>query len=90
MRATNEIGLAVGSALAVAGFDGIEESAQTDPPMTTLNQPVYNIARQIVGMLLKIIDGEALSEPRVLLQPELIIRPSTAGQVLFSPMFQSG
>jgi DNA-binding LacI/PurR family transcriptional regulator len=79
MRAASEIGLRVGSELAVAGFDGIEDTAHTDPPLTTLNQPVYDIARQAVGMLLKIIEGEALSEPHVLLQPELIIRQSTAG-----------
>lgn len=79
MRAASEIGLEIGSELAVAGFDGIEDTAHTDPPLTTLNQPVYDIARQAVGMLLKIIEGETLAEPHVLLQPELIIRQSTAG-----------
>jgi LacI family transcriptional regulator len=79
MRAASEVGLVVGPDLAVAGFDGLEDAAQTDPPLTTLNQPVYDIARRVVGMLLKIVGGEALAEPHLLLQPELIVRQSTTG-----------
>ena len=77
MRAASEAGLVVGRDLAVAGFDGIEDAAQTSPPLTTLSQPVYTIARRVVGMMLDVINGVALAEPHVLLQPELITRPST-------------
>jgi LacI family transcriptional regulator len=78
MRAAAEAGLVTGRDLAVAGFDGLEDAANTDPPLTTLNQPVYDIARRVVGMLVQIINGEAPTEPHVLLQPELIIRQSTS------------
>jgi LacI family transcriptional regulator len=79
MRAASEARLVIGQDLAVAGFDGLEDAAHTDPPLTTLNQPVYDIARGVVRMLLTIIGGEAPAEPHILLKPELIIRPSTAG-----------
>jgi LacI family transcriptional regulator len=83
MRAASEARLVIGQDLAVAGFDGLEDAAHTDPPLTTLNQPVYDIARGVVRMLLTIIGGEAPAEPHILLKPELIIRPSTAGEARF-------
>lgn len=77
LRAAREMGITVGRELAVAGFDGIEDAEHTTPPLTTLNQPVYDCARRLVRMLIAIINNQALDEPHVLLQPELIIRDST-------------
>lgn len=77
LRAAWELGITVGSQLAVAGFDGIEDTEHTAPPLTTLNQPVYDCARRLVRMLIALINNEALEEPHVLLQPELIVREST-------------
>lgn len=79
MRAARERGLVIGRDLAVAGFDGTEDAEHADPPLTTLNQPVYEIARQLVKMLLALIAGEPLAKRRVVLQPELIVRESTGG-----------
>ncbi|MER3544534.1 MAG: LacI family transcriptional regulator [Chloroflexota bacterium] len=79
MRAARERGLVIGRDLAVAGFDGTEDAEHADPPLTTLNQPVYEIARRLVRMLLALIAGEPLAERRVVLQPELIVRASTGG-----------
>jgi LacI family transcriptional regulator len=77
LHAANELGLVVGQDLAVAGFDGIADSEHTLPPLTTLNQPLYDIARQLVKMLISQINGEPLAEPRVRYHPQLIIREST-------------
>jgi LacI family transcriptional regulator len=79
MRAARERGLEVGRDLAVAGYDGIEDAEHTQPPLTTLNQPVYEIARRLVDLLQKQIAGEPLAERHVLLQPELIVRESSGG-----------
>lgn len=77
MRAAREHGIVVGRDLAIAGYDGTEDSEHTDPPLTTLKQPIYDTARQLVEMLLKRIVGEPLTEPHLILQPELIVRAST-------------
>lgn len=79
LRAAHERGLVVGRDLAAAGYDGIEDAEHTQPPLTTLNQPVYDIARRLVEMLVKLITGEPLTERQVLLRPELIVRESTGG-----------
>lgn len=78
MRAARELGLVVGRDLAVAGYDGTEDSEHTDPPLTTLKQPIYDTAQRLVEILLKRIAGEPLDEAHIILQPELTIRASTA------------
>jgi LacI family transcriptional regulator len=77
MRAAREHNLVVGRDLAIAGYDGTEDSEHTDPPLTTLKQPIYDTAQRLVEMLLQRIAGEPLENPHVILQPELIVREST-------------
>ncbi|HSL42425.1 MAG TPA: LacI family DNA-binding transcriptional regulator [Anaerolineales bacterium] len=78
LHAAHKYGLEISRELAVAGFDGVQEARHTEPPLTTLDIPVFDIARQLVDMLLKTIGGEAVSAP-VLIKPNLLIRPSTGG-----------
>jgi LacI family transcriptional regulator, galactose operon repressor len=80
LHAAHERGLVVGRDLSVTGFDGIGESAYTQPPLTTLHQPVYEIARTLVSMLYTLICGEELEEKHIRYQPELVIRGSTGGK----------
>ena len=76
-RAAKDRGIYIGTELAIAGYDGIQETEHTNPPITTLYQPTYEIARQIADMLIRLIEGKPLETQQVVLQPELIIRPST-------------
>ena len=78
LHAAHRQGLEIGKELAVAGFDGVQEAKHTEPPLTTLDIPVFDIARQLVDMLLKTIEGEVIPPP-VLIKPNLLVRPSTGG-----------
>ncbi len=77
LHAASERGLSVGHGLAVAGFDGIADAEHSSPPLTTLNQPLYEIARNLVKMLVALIQNQPLEERHMLLHPELLIREST-------------
>jgi LacI family transcriptional regulator len=79
LHAAHELGLQIGRDLAVAGFDGVQASRYTEPPLTTLDIPVYDIARQLVKMLVTEVEGLSLPERRVVLKPKLMIRESTDG-----------
>lgn len=79
MKAAHERGLVVGKQLAVAGFDGIEEAENTQPPLTTLSQPIYKIACQLVNLLLARLGAIDSPPQRIQLPPELLIRQSTSG-----------
>ena len=79
MRAAHELGFAIPDDLAVAGFDNIAVAEHALPPLTTLSQPVYEIARQLVRMLKTVMDGGQLDQMRVTIEPELVVRASTGG-----------
>lgn len=77
LHAAHDHGHVVGQDLAVTGFDGITGFEHTQPPLTTVNQPVYQIAQQLVQMLATLINEGSLLEKRVRVQPVLEIRAST-------------
>ena len=78
LHAAHEQGLSIGKDIAVVGFDGVQDAKHSEPPLTTLDIPVFDIARQLVDILLKIIAGEAV-DTSVFIKPNLLIRPSTGG-----------
>jgi len=78
LHAAHRQGLEIGKQIAVAGFDGVQDAKHSEPPLTTLDIPVFDIARQLVDMLLKTIAGETVTSP-VMIKPNLLIRPSTGG-----------
>jgi LacI family transcriptional regulator len=80
MHAIHESGLRIGRDIAVAGFDGIADAAHTQPPLTTLDQPVYAIAQRLARLLLACIAGGKILERQIHMQPKLMIRASTGGK----------
>jgi LacI family transcriptional regulator len=76
LHAAHEQGFTIGRDIAVVGFDGVQDAKHSEPPLTTLDIPVFDIARQLVHMLLRTIEGEAVDSP-ILIKPNLLIRPST-------------
>lgn len=79
LHKARELGWTVGKDLAVAGFDGIEGFEHTQPPLTTVNQPVNLIARLLVQMLVNHMAGRNLEEMCIKIEPALEIRQSTTG-----------
>jgi DNA-binding LacI/PurR family transcriptional regulator len=79
MRVIQQRGMALGRDMALVGFDDIPVAAYTAPPLTTLRQPIYEIASELVHMLVRHINGEPVTS-RVI-QPELVIRESTSRRV---------
>ncbi|MBI5294278.1 MAG: LacI family DNA-binding transcriptional regulator [Chloroflexi bacterium] len=80
MHAAHNQGYVVGRDIAIAGFDGVADSAHTQPPLTTLDQPVYTIARTLTRLLLKVVAREEIGERVVTIQPNLLIRASSGGK----------
>ena len=67
-------GLSVPGDVSVIGFDGVPEGAVSDPPLTTVAQPIAQMGRMAAEMIL---DGmEAPRRERV--EVELVVRQSTA------------
>jgi len=77
ISAAQKRGLIVGRDVAVTGFDDIPLAEHSHPSLTTLRQPIYDIGIRICRMLIRIVQGEELTERHVLLQPELVVRESS-------------
>jgi hypothetical protein len=64
--------------VAVVGFDDIEYATHTDPAMTTVRQPLYEMGSAASRMLLKLVDGPSQSDDlREVIPTSLIVRDST-------------
>jgi DNA-binding LacI/PurR family transcriptional regulator len=75
LRTLREAGRRVPEDVAVIGFDDIETAAYTDPPLTTVRQPIVELGRQGTRLLLRLAADEQV-EPALILPTELIIRES--------------
>jgi LacI family transcriptional regulator, repressor for deo operon, udp, cdd, tsx, nupC, and nupG len=64
--------------LSVMGFDDIRFARYTDPPLTTVAQPMREIGEGTVRLLLEILRGNAISPVSVTLPHTLMVRGSTA------------
>jgi len=61
--------------VAVVGFDDIELARYTDPPLTTVRQPIVKLGRRLARQLLRLAAGEEV-EPALVLPTALVIRES--------------
>jgi len=75
LKTIQAYGLKVPDDIAVVGFDKISFSNMTNPTLTTISQPMYEMGRTAAKMLLDKIKGEEIES--VILDHELVIREST-------------
>jgi LacI family transcriptional regulator len=79
MQALRDTGLRVPDDMSVVGFDDIPAATLTTPPLTTINQPKYEMGRRAAELLLARIKGRTLSQSRRgLMEYCLMVRGSTA------------
>lgn len=78
IRAARRRGLSVPRDVSVIGFDDSPLIAFTDPPLTTLRQPVTAMAVAAVRSLMDEINGHGAPHSEYLFRPELVVRDSTA------------
>lgn len=80
MRAVKEAGYKIGVRYSITGYDGIREAEYADPPLTTISQPTYEIARQLILMLVNRINHEPLNFPRRQIESKMILRASSEAE----------
>ncbi|NLW60696.1 MAG: LacI family transcriptional regulator [Firmicutes bacterium] len=76
LQAIHEAGLAVPKDIAVVGFDDLEFSAFTNPPLTTIRQPRYQMGKKSMQILSKILQGKEKNGINLCLPFELVVRNS--------------
>ena len=82
MRGLQEAGLRIPADCSVTGFDNIALTAYLNPPLTTYDQPRYELGVAAAALMLHLLEsdpGPLLAEaPRGSLEGRLVVRDSTA------------
>jgi LacI family transcriptional regulator len=78
LRAARRLDLDVPRDLSVIGYDNLPVAAWVMPALTTINQPLLDMAGTATRMLLDLARGDRLATTRIDLVTELVVRESTA------------
>ncbi|MEV8372520.1 LacI family DNA-binding transcriptional regulator [Kribbella sp. NPDC056861] len=74
LRVLSKAGRSVPADVALVGFNDITSARHTEPPLTTVNQPIHALGREMAKMLLALMSGD---QPSPLILPtQLVIRSS--------------
>ncbi|MGW0605192.1 LacI family DNA-binding transcriptional regulator [Streptomyces sp. NPDC002640] len=74
LRALREAGRRVPDDVAVVGFDDLAVARMSDPPLTTVHQPIQALGREMARMLAALVNGQ---DPTALILPtRLVVRAS--------------
>jgi DNA-binding LacI/PurR family transcriptional regulator len=81
IKAAADLGLRVPCDLSVVGFDDIPLAPFVVPSLTTVRQPVTEMAEIAVSQLLSMVGDEKFRAPAMQrLQPKLVVRASTSAR----------
>ncbi len=78
VRAARRSDRSVPGDVSVIGFDDSKLMNCTDPPLTTVRQPIEAMGRAAVALLVNQVAGEPVPTEEMLFEPELVVRGSTA------------
>ncbi|MBC8065346.1 MAG: LacI family DNA-binding transcriptional regulator [Chlorobia bacterium] len=77
LEAAKILGIDVPGQLSVVGIDNERESAFVDPPLSTIEVPIYSLGRLAVHKLLSALRGTSAPADFVIPAPELLARSSS-------------
>ncbi|MFC5451816.1 LacI family DNA-binding transcriptional regulator [Paenibacillus aestuarii] len=79
LQAAKELGFRVPEDLSIVGFDNTILASVTDPPLTTVAQPIAEMGKLAVNLLIEELTkvGTTSNVQRTVIEPELVVRKST-------------
>jgi DNA-binding LacI/PurR family transcriptional regulator len=77
IRAVRRAGMRVPDDVSVVGYDDSAFMSCTEPPLTTVRQPIEPMGRAAIDLLVSLIGGASVAQAELLFEPELVVRGST-------------
>jgi LacI family transcriptional regulator len=81
LQAAKEMEIGVPSALSIISFDNTILSSVTNPPLTTIAQPMEQMGKLAVDLIVENIKEKKQLKQRTVLWPEIVIRESTQKKI---------
>ncbi|WP_368192638.1 substrate-binding domain-containing protein, partial [Bifidobacterium pseudocatenulatum] len=75
-EAARQLGLRIPEDLSVVGFDDVQTAAFLGPALTTVRQPLQDMARAAVRMLVEALSTDVI-QPHIIMPTSLVVRNST-------------
>ncbi len=76
MRAIRQAGKGIPDDISIVSYDDLPPAQQAVPPLTTIRQPIQQLGRNAVEILLDIIEHGTTPPRQIILETELVIRQS--------------
>jgi len=77
LQVLQERGVKVPQDVAVVGFDDLQEAKTSQPPLTTVHQPIFEMGASAARLILSCILNKEFSSSGVTLPVELVVRQSS-------------
>jgi LacI family transcriptional regulator, xylobiose transport system transcriptional regulator len=77
-EAAHQVGTRIPDELSVVGFDNLSVARWAVPRLTTIHQPLTEMASAATNLVLQLARGEAPAQTRIELATSLVVRDSTA------------
>lgn len=77
IKAARFSGFSVPNDIAVVGFDNIYITVMTEPAITTIHQPKFQLGWQSCSLLIEQIEHPSLKTRQIILNTDLVVREST-------------
>jgi DNA-binding LacI/PurR family transcriptional regulator len=77
MRVLKQHGRRIPDDVAVVGFDDSASARHTEPPLTSVHQPLEAMGREMARLLTARIKGDEPEQPTVILETHLVVRESS-------------
>ncbi|WP_078431633.1 LacI family DNA-binding transcriptional regulator [Metabacillus halosaccharovorans] len=80
MQGVRESGLDIPKDISIVGFDNSILAKMCYPPLTTVSQPIYEMGKKVIELLVEEIKNPKQVKQRIVMSPDLIVR-GTASEV---------
>ena len=71
-------GMSVPEDVSLVGYDDVQESAQSDPPLTTVHAPRGEVGEEAARRVINMVRTQDVTPVRAVIQPRLVVRGTTA------------
>lgn len=78
LKVLRELGLRVPEDVSIVGFDSTGACSRVDPPLTSVRQPIGDMARKATQILISIVGKEEAAPQQIVFPPQLDVRGSTS------------
>ncbi|MBO1002646.1 LacI family DNA-binding transcriptional regulator [Pseudogracilibacillus auburnensis] len=77
IQMAKELGFKIPDDLSIVGFDNTSIASIIEPPLTTIAQPIQNMGKEVMDLMITTIKGEKKEKSRIMLLPSLVRRKTT-------------